>query len=141
MQQTSQDLTTNPRFYVPALLFLVVFGLNDWNDWVDECLVAYATNAAIAMMSGAVYLWWWHHTGNATDVYRWVTAFFFALAYSNVITLYARWLYVGGCTEAYRVFLDTFVWHTRVVPTVLVQLYMMVLVANRLQGDGKDNMA
>ncbi len=134
MTHKTRSLTTDPSFYVPAGLFLILLALNDYSDFMDGCLLVYALSTTAALACACVYGWWWWHTGSATEVYRWVTALFFALVWSDAFILYVRLLYIRGQHEAYLSFLESDLWHLRAAPLVLVQIYMAALVVNRLRG-------
>lgn len=128
----TSDRVRRNVFIVFSSVYLTITAINYVHGLVDDCLLAYSSCLLASATCTAIYTWWWCHTGEASDVYKWVTALMATIALNMSLSVAGRLLYLHAERDEYRNFLDSWVWELRNVPEVLVLIFMLALIIGRL---------
>ena len=121
----------NHIFMWSTLSFGLVAGLNDFYDWIDECLLAYALISGLCVISLFLASWWRLQVDKISDVLRWLMVMIFGIGLTNFVQLYARWLFVTERPE-YEGFITSTLWHYRMAPQGIALTYMASLILARM---------
>lgn len=122
----------NRIFWALFLVGLSLYIANDFYNWTDECLVAYALVSVFCFINLILFAWWWWVKGRATDVYKWLMVLMGGVMLTNVGNLHSRWYIHRGDMEAYLCVIQSFPWKYRAVPTMVALMYMLSLVVSRI---------
>ncbi len=136
--------TAKNRAFVPLLLigFLILVA-NDYYDWMDECVLAYACVQILATFSAIVFTVWalrvYQKTGRRpSDVYLWVTILFYATSFNYHFMLRARLLWLSNNHVDYQRMMDSTLWHYRVFPVEVAMMYLLAVIIGRMLGSERE---
>src|SRR5574343_381668 len=127
----------NSLFSGLAFVYLVLFVVNDWVNYVDECLVSYALVFALCLINVTLLGWYWWVTGKATAVYRWVVVLQAGVGFTNAVNFGNRYRMLCGDTDfllasKWASHTDYWVWKYRLLPETLAIIYLLALIVARL---------
>jgi hypothetical protein len=96
----------------------------------DFTAIMYVLTILVSLYGLGLFLWWWHVNGHASEVYIYVTGLFAAMAFANIIALYAR-LSLLVSPETHFEFVNTFMWEVRMVPVFLTLILIVARMTAR----------
>jgi hypothetical protein len=111
-------------FWTASFIILLAIWVCDMMDWSDPAIVSYALTFSISIICGSMFADWWRIKGNASSVYKWITALLFAIAFNDLAQLIAR-IYFVYIHQDYEWAIKTVWWQYRSMPKLVALIYLL----------------
>ncbi len=139
MESSAQIRFRHKVFSVTVFGLIWFMLMNDYANWLDECVASYAIVSALYLFVICTSLIYWSRTGRVSSVFKWLVALMAGGFINAAIQLYARWLRVVGINAQYDLFMDSEAWHYRYMPIMIALSYIFALILGRvLLGDREE---
>ena len=97
---------------------------------MDTALLFYILTAFLSWLGAGFFLYYWYKMKSASWAYIYMTSFLISLGYRHIIDVVGRCL--RDNIQTYIAFGDTWLWETRLIPTVIVLFLFNVHIITRL---------
>jgi hypothetical protein len=106
--------------------------MNDYYDWVDECLLSYFLVCFSCLVVLICSTWWVLQAGEVRPVFITVVSTVGGVFLTNLIQLYARTLFIARDFIEYEYFLNSSMWNYRNIPELVSLMYLGAIVVSRI---------
>jgi hypothetical protein len=132
-QSSERERRVRSRLFWWSTAFVVYcILLNDYNNWIDECLGTYfliCFSCLVVLMGSS---WWIFQSLTARPAFITIVSVTSGVFLTNAINLQARWIWVSESRAAYEDFISCTLWHYRNVPELISLIYLGAIVVSRL---------
>ena len=103
----------------------------------DVTATVYLMEMLTCYVGFLLFLWWlihewWYHGKRPTTIYVYIMLLLFCYGYAITIGLVARHTRNVYGVEQYYTYMDSLIWHTRIVPRLIIELLFVGEMISRI---------